>query len=40
MASLYPVDQQSVDKEVFVNAIQKYKKDRPIFEEKKAKYGK
>jgi hypothetical protein len=40
MASLYPLDQDSVGKAVFVNALQNYKKDRSVFDEKKANYGK
>jgi hypothetical protein len=40
MASLYPLDQDYVDKAEFVNAFQKFKEDRSVFDEKKANYGK
>ena len=39
MASLYPLDQDSVDVATFMNDVQQYREDRPIAEKKKKDYG-
>jgi hypothetical protein len=39
MASLYPLDEDSVDKAAFLNALQVYRKDKPKLEKMKIRYG-